>query len=211
MNHQATPGFFLYHNRLSSLSHLYTVFLLVVDYQWYPPFRRCQNYFLSPSTDAGVAFRSVWPDPKRPLLRPFSLGNVNLYFSSHREASPVEQRLFFSFFFAAGCPWILTQYPGDICGKSSVTFPFGAGTARCQVSRLFVFPLNPYGRLWLHVHDTWTYRGVFNHRSNGETVRLPPRGRGRSDQPVGGIRIVSLQYDSELFLPPFSSENWTLR
>lgn len=31
--------------------------------------------------------RRVWPDPKkRPLLRPFSLCNVNLYFSSHRKS-----------------------------------------------------------------------------------------------------------------------------
>lgn len=88
--------------------------------------------------------------------------------------------------------------------RSSVIFPFGAGTARCQVSQLSVFPLNPCGRLWLHVRDTWTYRGVFNHRSNGETfsvlfcccwccfvfvfVFLPPTGRvcfrwtGRGDE-----------------------------
>lgn len=42
--------------------------------------------------------------------------------------------------------------------KGAVISPFGACTAHCQVSQLFVFPLNPYGRLWLHVHDTGTYR-----------------------------------------------------
>lgn len=50
---------------------------------------------------------------KRPLLRPFSLRNLNLYFSSHRKASPGELLRF-----AGG--WMslnLKQNPGDNRGN----------------------------------------------------------------------------------------------
>lgn len=44
--------------------------------------------------------------------------------------------------------------PGDFGGNPPVITPsgFDAGSARCQVSRLFRSA--PYGRFWLHVHDT---------------------------------------------------------
>lgn len=98
----------------------------------------------------------------------------------------------------------IARYPGDIRGKSSVIFPFGAGTRRCQVSRIFVFPLNPYGRLWLHVHDTWTYRGVFNHWSNGDAVIFNRRQAAvapmnRSGRWDSFLCCVTLNY----FCPPF--------
>lgn len=138
-----------------------------------------------PSTDAGACFfRGFDRTQKRPLSPSLFLSVTLICISPHigkpHRASKGGLRPLDVLEYNAISRW----YPW----KSSVIFPFGAGTARCQVSRLFVFPLNPYGRLWLHVHDTWTYRGVFNHWSNGETFIFtadrprPLQWTGRGDE-----------------------------
>lgn len=65
----------------------------------------------------------------------------------------------------------LKCYPGDFGGNPPVISP-GLTQVQPAVKSLgvWLFPLSPYGRLLLHVHDTWTYRGVFNHWSDGEAV-----------------------------------------
>lgn len=119
VNHQATLGLL----SLSQIRHIIHRFkeggvvvvisniLLLADVNF---------YFLSPSTDAAACFfRRVWPDPKRPLLRPFSLCYVNLYFSSHREASPGRAKAVFGSLMSLN----KTRYPGDMGGNSSVICP----------------------------------------------------------------------------------------
>lgn len=117
--------------------------------------------------------RRVWPDPKKgPFSVLFSLSlslcNVNLYFSSHRKASPGEQRGGFLgqldvLEYNAISRWY--------SWKSSRYFPRLAQVQPAVKSLSFLYSLwIRMVRLWLHVHDTWTYRGVFNHWSNGDTL-----------------------------------------
>lgn len=155
----------------SSLSLMWATFINNILFF----FSRCQNYILSPSTDAGAAFSTegLTRPKKRPLLRPFfslslSLCNVNLYFSSHRKASPGEQRGGFLgqldvLEYNAISRWY--------SWKSSRYFPRLAQVQPAVKSLSFLYSLwIRMVRLWLHVHDTWTYRGVFNHWSNGDTL-----------------------------------------
>lgn len=98
-------SFFLYHNnRLSNPSHYihrfsFFFFFVVVDVSNLINnilfLADVKNYILSLSTDAGAAFSTeglTRPKKKAPSPSFFSLCNVNLYFSSHRKASPGEQR-----------------------------------------------------------------------------------------------------------------------
>lgn len=144
--------------------------------------------------------RRVWPDPK---TGPFSVPFLSVTLIC---ISPHIGKLLRA---SKGGFWQLDVLEYNAMSrrywwKSSVIFLFGAGTARCQVSRLFVFPLNPYGRLWLHVHDT-EHTAVFS--ITDPTARhlfATPRGRAFYAEPLGEMRIVSWRCDSELFLPPFS-------
>lgn len=199
VNHQATPGLLF----LSQIRHIIHRFreggltsMMLTTLSIKSCFDPMSNLFPLPVNRCWcLPSRRVWRDPpkKRPLLCPFSPWNVNLYFFSHREPSPGEHKRF----------WQLDVLEYNAIsrwysGKSSVIFPFGAGTARCQVTQFFVFTLNPYGRLWLHVHDTWTYRGVFNHWSNGETLiftaerprLLPGTGRGNEKRFFAVLRWI---------------------
>lgn len=109
----------------------------------------------------------------------------------------------------------------DVLHRSAVSRWWSGGILRCfppqaqttvravGCSSLLVSPLNPCGgRLRLHVHDTWTYRGVFNHSSSGgtlysgaETGRVHSGGEpvdwGRWESVLGWI---SLKYFCPLFL-----------
>lgn len=149
-----------------------------------------------------LLFRRVWPDPKRPLLRPFSLCNVNLYFSSHRKASAA---------FASWMSLNITQYPGDICGNT----PLFSRLAQVQPA---VKSLSFLYSLWIRMVDYGYMCMIHEHTAvfaiTGPTARHlfePPRGPVCSDEPAGETGVVSSQYYSELFLPPFFSENCTLR
>lgn len=148
-----------------------------------------------------AVFGGVSPDPKQaPSPSLFSLTLTLICVSPH-----IGKLLCAS----TGCFWQLGVLEHNAVSrwywwKSSVIFPFGAGTARCQVSRLFVFPLNPYGRLWLHVYDTWTYRGVFNHWSHGDTfiftAERPPLRRRTTREDKNRFFAVLLW----IILTPFS-------
>lgn len=92
-----------------------------------------------------LSFRegSIRPE-NRPSIRPLSLGNVNLYFSSHRErkknfSEPLNA------LFGDWMSLIRMQIPGDMSGNPALLLAQLQPTVK--VFRLFGPPLNPFDRL----------------------------------------------------------------
>lgn len=145
-------------------------------YLYYSVFSLCQDERpLLWWKDAGACFiRRVWPDEEEegPLL---SLSFLPRLIPPHIGVLLRPSRG--GGFSAAGCPSPQRSLQVIVGGILPLFLPpaaFGASTVHCQGSRLLVSPLNPCGgRLRLHVHDTWTYRGVFNHSSSRGTVYIP--------------------------------------
>lgn len=170
MNHQATPG-------LLSLSHYLRRFLgrlvgvgvsnLVANI---PPFARCQNvsphheyrcrwlpvsfapfFFFSLSP-----FRRIRPEPRAgPFSVPFSLSLERLFvfLLTSESSSALAKALFGAARVSLNAT--LKCYPGDFGGNPPVISP-GLTQVQPAVKSLgvWLFPLSPYGRLLLHVHDT---------------------------------------------------------
>lgn len=106
----------------------------------------------------------------RPLLRPlFSLERLFVFLLTSESSSVLAKALFGATRVSLNAT--LKRYPGDFGGNPPV-ISSGLTQLLPAVKSLgvWLFLLSPYGRLWLHVHDTWTYRGVFNHWSDGEAV-----------------------------------------
>lgn len=167
MNHQATPG-------LLSLSHYLRRFLgrlvgvgvsnLVTNI---PPFARCQNvsphheyrcrwlpvsfaffffFFLFEGFDQS---REQAPSPS-PFL---SLERLFVFLLTSESSSALAKALFGAARVSLSAT--LKCYPGDFGGNPPVISP-GLTQVQPAVKSLgvWLFPLSPYGRLLLHVHDT---------------------------------------------------------
>lgn len=167
--------------------------------KWFPlPVNRCWCWL----------FRRVWPDPKRgPFSVPFlSLSNVNLYFSSHRKASLRASK---GGFFGSWMSLNVTQYPGDSRGNP----PLFSRLAQVQPA---VKSLGFLYSLWIRMVDYGYMCMIHEHTAvfsiTDPTARhlfLPPRCRVCSDEPLGENRFSAMLL--WIILPPFFSENCTLR
>lgn len=106
----------------------------------------------------------------------------------------------------------VAQYPGDIRGNPPLFSPL-AQVQPAVKSLSFLYSLwirmADYGYMCM-IHEHTAVFSITDPAAS-HLFFLPPRGRVRSDEPVGEMRIASSQCYSELFLPPFFSANCTLR
>lgn len=110
VNHRVTPGFASREQPSSKSRHIIRASLEATASnpdRSYPDIWSTSTRFpLLVNRCWFCLFQRIWSDPKTgPVSVPFSLGNVNLYFSSHRERKKKTSPSYRMRFSATGCPW----------------------------------------------------------------------------------------------------------